>query len=277
MARNLTIIIIVLGFLILTGAGFSSAQSKDKESLGEGIIVAYQKGTRLPVGPYAGGTASFEVLRSSNLLNSEGHTFVYRKERIRRQFPAKHANILSSKDVESLVQSCFDGLFRVGSSSLSPEFVEGDFDGDGIPDVFVPVKLARVVNRNDKSEPPFTFRSVLDPASSSRHELKLKMGDLSVPVVEDPFFAILHRPGGSIPNRCTVRTQKFVLLFAMDKGSSKIELFHGKRLRPGTIYDPKEDQPPPRLRGDAILLLDDKGRGTALYWDGSRYRWYPVN
>jgi hypothetical protein len=246
MARNLTIIFIMLGFLILTGAGFSSAQSKDKGSVGEGIIVAYQKGIRHPVEPYAGGTA-------------------------------KHANILSSKDVESLLQSCFHGLFRVDSSGLSPEFVEGDFDGDGIPDVFVPVKLARVVNRNDRSEPPFTFRDVLDPASPSRHELKLKMGDLSVPLVEDPFFAILHRPGGNIPNRCTVRTQKFVLLFPMYKGSSKIELFHGKRLRPGTIYDPKEDQPPPRLRGDAILLLDDIGRGTALYWDGSRYRWYPVN
>src|SRR5882672_3502185 len=127
MARNITIIFTMLGFLSLTGAGFSSAQSKDKGRVGEGIIVAYQKGVRHPFEPYAGGTARFEVLRSSNLLKSEGHTFVYRKERIRRRFPAKHANILSSKEVESLLQSCFHGLFRVGSSGLSPEFVEGDF------------------------------------------------------------------------------------------------------------------------------------------------------
>jgi len=240
------------------------------------VVLTLMQGQLLALAQNMNGQASLEVSRNSNLLNSEGHTLVYRKERIGRPFLAKPANILSSKDVESLVQSCFDGLFLVGSSGLSPDFVEGDFDGDGIPDVFVPVRLARVVNRNDKSEPPFTFRSVLDPASSSRHELKLKMGDLSVPGAE-PFFVILHRLGADNPNRCPARSQKFVLLFGMDKGTSKIELFHGKRLRPGTIYDPKEDQPPPRLHGDAILLLDDKGRGTALYWDGSRYRWYPVN
>jgi len=33
---------------------------------------------------------------------------------------------------------------------------------------------------------------------------------------------------------------------------------------------------PPRLKGDAILFLDAKKEGTAVYWDGVRFLWYPV-
>jgi hypothetical protein len=33
---------------------------------------------------------------------------------------------------------------------------------------------------------------------------------------------------------------------------------------------------PPKLKGDALLFLDSKREGTAVYWDGTRYLWYPV-
>ena len=40
--------------------------------------------------------------------------------------------------------------------------------------------------------------------------------------------------------------------------------------------DEPEIVPPPKLIGDAIVMLTDENKGTAIYWDGARYRRYPV-
>jgi len=178
--------------------------------------------------------------------------------------------------VELLVHDCFDGLFRVDTATISPNFVVGDFDNDGAPDLFVAVRLARSVSIDDKSEPPFNYQDVIDSTSPASSALKLRMGDLTRPK-DGRFWVVLHHlPAGKIA-QCSSKQQKFVLLFVEDKGTSTIRVFHGKRLPPGTIGDPKEDEPPPWLKGDAILLVDDKSYGEALFWDGTRYRWYPFN
>ena len=182
---------------------------------------------------------------------------------------------LSAEQVELVVNDCFKGLFRV-DTSLNPSFVLGDFDDDGTPDLFAAVRLAQRIRIDDKSDPSFNFQTVIDSTSRADVALKLKTGDLARPK-DGRFWVVLHQPGLGKVTRCPSKLQTFVLLFPGDKGISTLRTLHGKRLPPGTIGDPKEDEPPPRLRGDAILLLDDKSYGEALYWDGSRYRWYPFN
>lgn len=51
--------------------------------------------------------------------------------------------------------------------------------------------------------------------------------------------------------------------------------FKGK-LEPAAYGDEAEIVPPPYLLGDAILMIDSENSGTAVYWDGARYRWYEV-
>lgn len=182
---------------------------------------------------------------------------------------------LSDREMESLVRTCFGGLLSA-DHTLTPSFVVGDFDGDGTQDLFVPVRLGRSVNRKNRSRTPFNYQEVLDPASPASVALNLRMGDLAI-VENWPLFVVVHGLSKARMTRCSESRYKFLLLFAMNKGTTSIKLFNGKKLPRGTINDPKEDQPPPRLKGEAILLLDPDGEGSAIYWDGARYRWYPVN
>src|SRR5262249_28582304 len=34
------------------------------------------------------------------------------------------------------------------------------------------------------------------------------------------------------------------------------------------------DDPPPKLRGDALLIIKPEAASSILYWDGVAYRWY---
>ena len=181
----------------------------------------------------------------------------------------------SQQDVDSLIDRCFDGLFGV-DTTLTPHFIVADFDNDGAPDLFVAVRRAKIVRIQDKSEPPFKFQDVIDPESPASAALKLTMGDLGRPK-DGRFWVVLHNLHTGKVAQCPSKQRKFVLSFPGGKGISTIRVFHGKKLPFGTIGDAKEDEPPPELKGDAILLLDDQSYGEALYWDGSRYRWYPFN
>jgi hypothetical protein len=191
----------------------------------------------------------------------------------------KPSTTVSEHDVKSLIESCFGGLFRLDKSALSPAYVSGDFDGDGVDDLFVTAQLARKVSKTDKSVPPFNLQNVFGtgPLPQDRAYYDLRMDTLALAGEgKGPLFLLVHgfpkRAG-----RCQGNEKLSVLMFAMYKGTTTIRVFKAKRLPRGTIGDPKEDQPPPRLKGTAILLLDKAGSGTALYWDGSRYRWYPYH
>jgi hypothetical protein len=203
-------------------------------------------------------------------INHHGGAAFFERGQTRRSNMRKS----SLPDQDSLIRTCFSGLFRASQQRLTPNFVMGDFDGDGQNDLLVAVELARVVDRNDRGAPPFNFQEVLDSRSPASEALDLRMGNLQI-FEMGPFFAVIHNIGRSPNISCSRAQNKFVLLFTMDKGTKTMRLFTGKKLPRGTIGDEKEDQPPPRLRGKAILLLDNQGSGTALYWEGTRYRWYP--
>ena len=205
------------------------------------------------------------------LANSNG-----RERQVEGATRQKQDMMLSQQEVESLVHQCFDGLFRADTSTLAPGFVVGDFDGDKIPDLFVTVRRTRSIDVGDTSQPPFNLQDVLHAASAANALPTPTMGDIGRG--EDRlFYVILHHLAADTKVQCPSKLQRFVLFFATDKGNTKIRVFHGTKLPPGTIGDPKEEQPPPRLKGDAILLVDDESIGQALFWDGSQYRWYPFN
>lgn len=186
------------------------------------------------------------------------------------------SSTLLERDVKSLISTCFSGLLKLDDNTLKPVFVLGDFNGDGRRDLFAPVRLARNVDAKNRSKPPFTYQQVLDPTSPASAALDLRLGDLAE-VETWPLFSVVHDIDGAMSNRCSQAGGKYLLLFAMDNGTSRIRVFSRAKLPRGTIGDETEDEPPPRLRGAAILLLDNEGSGSALYWDGSRYRWYPYN
>lgn len=186
------------------------------------------------------------------------------------------SGMLSRRAIDRLVRECFGGLLRPDTHTLAPGFVVGDFDGDGTNDLFVPARLARTLDKKDKSKLPFNYQDVLDPAAPASVALDLRRGDLAQ-VETWPLFAIVHGMDKATKGRCSASRGKFLLLFPMDKGTTALELFQGEGLPFGTIGDRKEDQPPPRLKGNAVLLLDSHREGLAIYWDGARYRWYPFN
>jgi hypothetical protein len=184
---------------------------------------------------------------------------------------------LSESQIEPLINKCFANLFSLSSHGLSPPFVVGDFNGDGMQDLFVPVRFVGSIKPSNSAKPNFNLEMVLGTGGLPKDKAfyDLRLGDLSVD--NGQYFVVIHGAAGIPLSICPSVRNRFVLIYAMDKGSIGIRLYGGKRLPPGTIGDPKEDQPPPMLKGKAIVLLDSHKIGTALYWDGSRYRWYPFN
>jgi hypothetical protein len=182
----------------------------------------------------------------------------------------------SDQEVAALVDRCFAGYLRYDNRTLKRSFIEGDFDGDGSKDLFAAVQLAKKVNTNDKSKPPFIYQEVLDSTSPSSAALDLRLGNLGTVEVW-PLFVVIRNVDKPAQKRCLLQNEKYLLLFPMDKGVSDMKLFMGQKLPAGTIGDPKEDDPPPALKGGAVLLLDPAGDGQAIFWGGGRFRWYPVN
>lgn len=173
-----------------------------------------------------------------------------------------------------LVGKCLGGTFQIDADVVKPFWLTGDFDGDGAQDVAVTVRLARTVNPKDRSKPPFNYQMLLDSASPATESLDLRMGDLGLGEYW-PILVVFHRVSETKPGNCPQGQDIYVLNEALDKKGS-MHIYRGKKLPPGTIGDPKEDQPPPSLKGAAILLFHkDTKWGMAFYWDGARYRWYP--
>lgn len=44
--------------------------------------------------------------------------------------------------------------------------------------------------------------------------------------------------------------------------------------RRGTLGQGADGKPPPKLRGDAIMVIKTESASALIYWDGKRYGWY---
>ncbi|MGH9970523.1 MAG: hypothetical protein ACREBG_22405 [Pyrinomonadaceae bacterium] len=185
---------------------------------------------------------------------------------------------VTEEQVAALLESEFGGLFKLDTRTISPSYIVGDFNGDGTEDIAIPVRLNLQLSTEDKTKPPFSFEKAQGPGPSTLgeqgHESGLTMGDLAR-YKELPILVIIH---GSMKDRWknSRPEQRFVVVDAWRLGKKVMSLNHGK-LKPTPYGDEPQVVEPPRLLGDAILMLDPANAGTAVYWDGARYRWYPVD
>jgi hypothetical protein len=184
---------------------------------------------------------------------------------------------VTENQVTTLLLSEFGGLFKVDERHISPSYLVGDFNGDGVKDIAVSVRLNRQLSTEDKSKPPFSFEKAFGPGSSTlgeEGEQGLATGDLAR-YQELAILAIIHGSPNDGWNNSQAK-QKFVVVDAWRLGTKLMSLYRGK-FKPTPYGDETRVTEPPQLLGDAILMLDQTNAGTAVYWDGARYRWYPVD
>lgn len=86
------------------------------------------------------------------------------------------------------------------------------------------------------------------------------------------FLLIIHGKRGVADSDTADR---FLLVDGWDLPKKTMRPFKGK-LALAIGGDGSKPVPPPILKGEAIVVLTSENRGSAIYWDGKRYRWYPV-
>lgn len=177
-------------------------------------------------------------------------------------------------EVAALITQIFDDLFVVASKK-GASFTVGDFNGDGYKDLAVAVRLAREIDRNDNSAPDFMLYVPLPPEFNPRDD-RNSLGTLRY-WRQRGFLVVLHggqRAWGELSTK-----DKLVLLTGYS--GSSVRLFSDRvQLRPATAYpNQKSPGPAPMIIHDSILLDDvfSDGRGEIIYWDGARYRYYPMD
>lgn len=183
---------------------------------------------------------------------------------------------LSEKDVSDLIHTTFGGLFQV-DERVSPTHLEGDFNGDGVRDIASVVRLAKRLDLNDQTRPAFRLYQAIHPALKARdYPPKERLGVLAN-YANRVHLIIVHGHRESGWTNSTPQ-QRHVLLDFPGITPNRIRLYRGN-LRPATAGDQFKPSRPPRLRGDAIVADEvfEQGVGAAIYWDGTRYREYPVN
>lgn len=199
---------------------------------------------------------------------------VNRQEQKQAEGERRVRETLTDAQSQALVKREFEGLFEADGQTISPSHLVGDFNGDDVVDVAIYVRLSQSIDPSDKAEPRFWFGKPLGPGMRDDDKrYTFKMGDLAR-YRSEPILIVLHGkaepdPTGSEPK------QRFVIVDGWDADAVTMRSYRGK-LWPAAAGD-SPIEPPPHLLGDAILILGRENRGTALYWDGNRYRWYPVD
>jgi hypothetical protein len=181
---------------------------------------------------------------------------------------------LTVSEVEGLIRQFFGDLFVLASDKGSP-FVVGDFNGDGNKDFAVAVRLSREIDRDDNSTPDFLLYVPVPPEFDG-WENPNPLGTLAHWRRGD-FLVVLHSRQGSWHQ--LLLEDKAVLLISYAGSSIKLFSFRGQ-LRPATAYPGQRTTgPPPSVKYDSILLDQafSNGNGQLIYWDGARYRYYPVD
>lgn len=184
---------------------------------------------------------------------------------------------ITTEQVKLLLQKEFGGLFKLDEQTLPPNYLVGDFNGDGEKDIVVAVRLNQHLDEASKAKPPFKLRKPIlnqgGDVENSVDDYMFTMGDLAQ-YQNDLLLIIVQgsREQGWSNSR---PSQKFVLIDAMYFGVKYMKLYRGE-FKPARATDDVEISPPPHLIGDAVLVIVKDDTGTALYWDGKEYSLYPI-
>ena len=196
-----------------------------------------------------------------------------------RQSSVKNPPTDHPKEKEVITLSLeFNGLFKVDEEHISPRYLVGDFNGDGVQDIAVSVQLNRHISAEDESKPSFSFEKAPGPGPSTVGEQGsdsgFAIGDLAR-YQKLTILAVIHGSKSKGWNESQPE-QRFVIVDAWHLSKKLMSLYRGK-LKPAPYGDEPSIVKPPELFGDAILMLDQTNTGTAVYWDSSRHRWYPID
>lgn len=176
---------------------------------------------------------------------------------------------LTTEYVRAVLRREFSGLVELDSVQMRPAYLVGDFDGDGKRDLVV---IGRLGTSTAVGGRPPGLRAYVPLGTG----MEVRQSDSRYPAARlhrrrgDVVQAVIH--GFREPSGARRRDNVIVLLAV--RSETVLRRFRGP-LNLTVAGDEPEPIPPPKLLGDAILLLYDDGTGSALYWDGERYRWYP--
>ena len=182
---------------------------------------------------------------------------------------------LSSQDIGAVLTKCFGGMFRL-QDKARPNFVFGDFNGDGVSDLAVVVRLCADIAKTVDSKPEFAIYDPLPPEFDVQTFGKPRsLGDLAHWRNRD-LIIVVH---GGAGDWCDLGKQEATVLLAGHAGKGLLVSHFRGEMEPARAYSTqKKIGKPPFVNFDSILLdrafSDDTGE--LIYWDGVRYRYYPI-
>ncbi len=170
----------------------------------------------------------------------------------------------SSSAIDAAVQTSFGSMVEP-VKGFKPYFLTGDFNGDGVQDalVVVRVKGARAQLPKDvRFMNPFSDLPGIDSSKENRLALAI-IHDWKAPQPKAKILLIGDSPVLALQYERAVSGRA-------EDASDLLSLMkrHGPR--------PKDQKFPRIAKGDVILLSTEVGGDGMLYWDGKRYRWEDV-
>ena len=70
------------------------------------------------------------------------------------------------------------------------------------------------------------------------------------------------------------RSDTALLIKERSSGKNGIAIYHGKSNRRGPVGKGADGKAPPKLRGDALMVIKTESASALIYWNGTRYAWY---
>jgi hypothetical protein len=175
----------------------------------------------------------------------------------------------TASEVQTFVERAFGGIFSLGGArpnqKISPQYVIGDFDHDGKPDLAALVSLRADAAPRGATPRGLTI-SKTPGAGMSTKEAELSLAELAQNFFGSIILLIVHDFWGT--------PSGFALLDFCNDGELKMTVSQ-KPLRTTPVGDAPTRRAPP-LTGDTLRFLDARGKGTAVFWERTHYSWYPV-
>lgn len=147
--------------------------------------------------------------------------------------------------------------------------IYGDFNGDSVTDAAFLVRVTD--SARDTDVPPVLhFEKVLGEPGSRRPSQRaiLSFDTLLSKYSASPVLLIVHSSAKQKKSGWALALVDFC-----DNGRLMVGLT--RNLAAASAGD-SDVHAPPHLVGDAITFLGRQGSGSAIYWTGSSYRWFPI-